>query len=90
MFEMDLHECVKAAKLIDSKYMEPICKRVQKTETGKEMWHLRWMVTQMSEEMDEGKAMRWLGYIQGIMVGVYDLPLTEMIELNRKMINGRD
>ena len=31
--------------------------------------HLRWMIVQLRSELDALKAHRWLGYIQGVMVG---------------------
>ena len=34
--------------------------------------------------MSLDKVMRWLGYIQGIMVGVYHVSLTKMKELNKE------
>lgn len=36
------------------------------TSTG----HLKWMLNELRTMRDEAKAMRWLGFIQGIMIGV--------------------
>lgn len=88
---MNLDECIRCAEEIDRRFLEPICPRnCKRSEKGTEIWHLRWMISQINVGMSENKAMRWLGYIQGIMVGVYDVPLAEMKELNRKMVYGQE
>lgn len=35
---------------------------------GTEPCHLRWMLREMREFTDPGKAGRWLGFIQGILI----------------------
>jgi len=35
---------------------------------GTHLVHLRWMLSELRTMTDEGKANRWLGFIQGIMI----------------------
>jgi hypothetical protein len=72
-----------AADIIDKNYLEPNCSQVKRTALGKELSHLRWMVQEMHNGMSNNKSMRWLGYIQGILVGVYDVSLESMKDLSR-------
>lgn len=53
--------------------------------------HLSWMVdTMLADEgiMSEGKTMRWLGYIQGVLVHAQQATLNEMKEASRKAVHG--
>lgn len=89
---MTLDQCLLAARQIDAKYLEPICARIERHEGGRCPYHLRWMIQEMHNGMSNNKAMRWLGYIQGILVGVYDVSLDDMKNLSRdasQVPNGR-
>lgn len=35
---------------------------------GTEQCHLRWMLQQLRGPMEHGKAMRWLGFVQGVLI----------------------
>lgn len=35
---------------------------------GTDPCHLRWMLAELRKTMDAQKAMRWLGFIQGVMI----------------------
>lgn len=78
---MTLEQCLLAARQIDEKYMEGA--KIERDEGGKNLYHLRWMVQEMHSNMSKNKAMRWLGYIQGILVGVYGISLEDMKNLSR-------
>lgn len=75
---MNLQQCIAAANDVDARYMAPICGAIERSERGLGLPHLRWMVQEISNGMSENKAMRWLGYIQGVLVARYDVPLVEM------------
>jgi hypothetical protein len=81
---MTLEQCLLAARQMDEKYLAPICDKIERHEGGKHLYHLRWMVQEMHADMSNNKAMRWLGYIQGILVGVYGITLDDMKELSRE------
>ncbi len=44
--------------------------------------HLEFMFLQMRKQQDLGKLNRWLGYIQGVAVGLYGVPLDTVREIN--------
>lgn len=44
--------------------------------------HLEFMLTQIRETSDEGKANRWLGYMQGVALVVYGVSLDTLREIN--------
>jgi hypothetical protein len=80
---MNIHQAKIAATALDQQFLEPICSRIVRSDRGRDMPHLRWMVQQISTPgFSEDKAMRWLGYIQGVLVGVYDVPLNTMKKIN--------
>lgn len=85
---MTLEQCLLAARMLDEKYLAPICDRIERHPDGKFPYHLRWMVQEMNSGMSTNKAMRWLGYIQGILVGVYGASLEDMKELNLQASGG--
>lgn len=70
--------------------MAPICSRIERHDGGKYLYHLRWMVREMHDGMSNNKAMRWLGYIQGVLVGVYGVPLEDMKNLSRDAVAVTD
>lgn len=45
--------------------------------------HLAWMVEEMERGLSEGKTMRWLGYIQGVLVTLGIAPLEDMKAFSR-------
>lgn len=69
------------ARQID-KHLATLAK-VERSETGLTLGHLRWMVTQMEADMSTSKTMRWLGYIQGVLVAWQVYALDEMKEMSR-------
>lgn len=85
---MTLEQCLEAARRIDAKYLEPICSVIERSHAGKSPPHLRWMIQEMHNAMSINKAMRWLGYIQGILVGVYEVPLDDMKNLSRDAVHS--
>lgn len=42
----------------------PVCK----PDPGNDLCHVLWMLHQLRKPMETGKAMRWLGFIQGILI----------------------
>ena len=80
---MTLEQALLAARTLDQKHLAPICSKIERDSGGKTLAHLRWMVQEMHQEMSNNKAMRWLGYIQGILVGVYGVSLDAMKDLSR-------
>ncbi len=85
---MTLDQCLLAANRIDAKYLAPICDRIERHEDGKYLYHLRWMIREMNNDMSNNKAMRWLGYIQGVLVAAYGVSLEDMKELNLEASGG--
>jgi hypothetical protein len=85
---MNLEQCVSVARDIDRRYLAPLCERAERSEHGMTIAHLRWMVAEMDNGMSENKAMRWLGYIQGVLVGLYDVPLDDMKEASKRSAGG--
>lgn len=57
----------------------------EQSDKGVRLSHLRWMVRQIPT-LSENKAMRWLGYIQGILVGHYGFKLSDMKEISMKAV----
>lgn len=83
---MNKEQAIEAAQEIDKRYLQPNCPLQYKTNDGFNMVHIRWMIEEMRRgKMDENKTMRWLGYIQGIMVGRFGVPLEEMKELSTRV-----
>lgn len=81
--EMNLAQCRIAAKKIDDELMEPICPKIESDRQGKFLSHLRYMVACIHDPaMTENKAMRWLGYLQGMLVGCYGQSLESMKKYN--------
>jgi hypothetical protein len=83
---MNLEQCVSVAQDIDRRFLAPLCERAERSEHGMTIAHLRWMVAEIDNGMSENKAMRWLGYIQGVLVGLYDVPLDEMKEASKRAV----
>lgn len=81
---MTLDQCQSAARAIDTTYL--LIAHVRRDEGGKSLAHLRWMVAEINNGMSNNKAMRWLGYIQGVLVARYDVPLEVMKELSRAAV----
>lgn len=80
---MTTEEAVTAAQVIDRVYLAPVSLYARQSEGGINNPHLRWMVEQMPG-MAEDKAMRWLGYIQGVLVAQGRSTLSEMKTLNQQ------
>jgi hypothetical protein len=40
----------------------------EQSDPGTGYGHLRWMLRQLNTFEDKGKAMRWLGFIQGVLI----------------------
>ncbi len=59
---------------------------VARSEYGAGPNHLRWMVEQMEAGMSENKTMRWLGYIQGILVGSYGIEFVAIKDISRRAV----
>lgn len=77
---MDRLDAVRAAQDLRARYFPGAEPREDGAPTGNE--HLAWMVQQMCAALSEGKTMRWLGYIQGVLVA-RGASLADMKELNR-------
>lgn len=52
--------------------------------------HLRWMLEQIKKPnvMSDTKKHRWLGYIQGVMVSMYGLDVSQERNRTRPWFNG--
>jgi hypothetical protein len=83
---LNLNQCIVAAKDIDAKYLEPYCDCPDRGATGLGYAHMRWMVQQIDSGMSQDKAMRWLGYIQGVLVATGEVSLDEMKEANVRAV----
>lgn len=81
---MTRKQAVAAAKEIESLFLRVSEIEVQRSARGATLGHLRWMVKQMAGEMSENKTMRWLGYIQGVLVAKGDATLDEMKDVSRR------
>ena len=81
---MTREQAIITALEIDKKYLEDV--EIKRSEKGQDKGHLRWMVLQMmsESEMSINKTMRWLGYIQGVLVAQGHASLDEMKEISRK------
>jgi hypothetical protein len=78
---MTREQAIKAALEIQRVHFPEIGE--QRNEKGNTPAHLAWMIEQMVKGMSENKTMRWLGYIQGMMVGCFGASLEEMKEVSR-------
>lgn len=83
---MNLQQCIAAANDTDKRFLEPYCDCPARAESGLGYAHLRWMVQQIGAGMSQDKAMRWLGYIQGVLVATGDADLQEMKELSMRAV----
>lgn len=84
---MNKRQAIRAAINIDLLYLQPECPAIEQSKDGVSYPHLRWMVEQIEkDEMSEGKTMRWLGYIQGVLVaiGPSSCTLDQMKDLSRR------
>jgi hypothetical protein len=80
-----LEQAIVAANEIDKRFLKPRTLAVRRSEEGTNFGHLRWMVQEMSAPgFSENKAMRWLGYIQGVVVASGEATLEEMKDLSRR------
>lgn len=86
---MTLTDCLAAAKEIDRLYLETNCLKAERNERGLSYEHLRWMVLEMHNGMSIGKAMRWLGYIQGVLVATAVCTLEDMKNLSKRHSEGQ-
>jgi hypothetical protein len=86
---MTLNQALAAAKTIDQVYLEPVCSVIRQDigGDGLSLSHLRWMVSQMHRGMSNNKVMRWLGWIQGVLVSTSNCTLLQMKELSRAAAN---
>lgn len=87
---MNLEQCLAVAKEIEETYLIPRGAIIEQSPSGRNLSHLRWMVSQMRDGMSENKAMRWLGYIQGFMVFNWYCSLDDMKKLSMKHTGSRD
>lgn len=83
---MNLEQCQAVAREIEKKYLLPRGAIVEQSKTGRNLSHLRWMVTEIQtfESDRTNKAMRWLGYVQGFLVFNWYCSLDDMKELSAK------
>lgn len=80
---MNHAQCSDAAKAIISRYLNGV--EPKQHHQGLTRQHLRWMCEQIAT-LSEAKAMRWLGYVQGVLVAWGVATLTEMKELSRDAV----
>jgi hypothetical protein len=87
---MNLQQCLAAADEIEKKYLIPRGAIVERSETGRNLSHLRWMIQEMRSygPQNESKAMRWLGFIQGSLVWNYYCSLDDMKKLSERHFDG--
>lgn len=69
-----------AMKEINDKWFVNI--KSERSESGNTISHLKWMCEQ--EDLSENKRMRWLGYIQGVLVARGFATLEEMKDISRR------
>lgn len=81
---MTLDQALIAARRLDAEYLAPYDDAPLRDAHGTSRSHLRWMVQEMHAGMSNNKAMRWLGYIQGVLVAIYGVSLESMKELSRE------
>lgn len=82
---MNKEQAIVAAVEIDIRYLRPNCDTARQSSSGFNLMHLRWMVEEIERgTMSEGKTMRWLGYLQGVMVGRYGATLEDMKDISRR------
>lgn len=84
---MNLDQVKQAALLVDQRHLEPVSDQVVRdTNRPTYLRHLRWMCKEIQGGMEVSKANRWLGFVQGVLVGVYHIPLDEMKSLNSQVL----
>lgn len=84
---MDLKEAQVAAAAMKRKLLTINFSTPLRSETGKGIRHLLWMITQiMCGALSEHKAMRWLGYVQGYMVAVDWMTLEEAKNVSKNAV----
>lgn len=87
---MTLDQAVHAAQEIDRTYLESVSFYARQSEGGINNPHLRWMVSHIIVCGSENKAMRWLGYIQGVLVAQGRATLADMKDINRRALSSQD
>jgi hypothetical protein len=80
--QMTRDQALVAALEISQTYLQG--ERAVRDPRGISMTHLRWMVEQMTWDMSENKTMRWLGYVQGVLVSRGAATLDEMKDVNKR------
>lgn len=75
-------QALRVAQQIDDRLKDMV--RVERDPNGLSLAHLRWMIVEM-EAMGEAKMMRWLGYIQGVLVAYHIFTLDECREMSRRI-----
>lgn len=87
---MNKEQAIKAAKEIKERLEFDFGHQdEERTEAGVELYHLMWMIKEMqTSDFSENKAMRWLGYIQGVLVARFPqmYSLQDMKEINRAAV----
>lgn len=81
---MNLQQALVAVRAIDTLYLAPTGLESEQRADGLGEAHLRWMVQAMHNNMPEAKVMRWLGYIQGVLVAEGKATLAEMKHISMK------
>lgn len=74
-------QALEVARQIDDRLKNMVC--IERDPNGLSLAHLRWMIAEMGA-MSEAKTMRWLGYIQGVLVAYHVFTLDECKEMSRK------
>lgn len=82
---MNLQQCLAVADRIDKEILHPLVD-AKRDDKGINLSHLKWMVEQMHGKMSQDKAMRWLGYIQGVLVARYGQDLDYMKQISKEAV----
>jgi hypothetical protein len=81
---MNKAQAIAAAREVDV-ILARNCGTAGRDPSGTTFRHLRWMVAEIEkDEMSEGKTMRWLGYIQGVIVAQGFATLDQMKALSAR------
>ena len=84
---MDINEAQTAAREIDRKLAAMGIEPVRESE-GKSLGHARFMANQIADGMSLNKTMRWLGYLQAMLVFNGVSALDEEKDRNRRLVHG--
>lgn len=83
---MNKEQAIAVARALSVNYLSQRTIMAHRDKQGYSPQHLQWMVEEIIHyDMSENKTMRWLGYIQGVMVAKGWATLADMKTLNRSV-----